>query len=287
MARLVVGCGYLGARVAQRWASSGDETFVLTRSPARAEHLVQLGLQPLVGDVTEPGSLPALPEVDTLLWSVGHDRQAGKLIHEVYVEGLRNLLQVLPAPTQRIIYISSTGVFGPCDGSWVDESSPCRPQRAGGAACWAAEQLLLNSPWASRTVVLRLAGIYGPRRLPRLKQLQASEPLATNPEGLLNLIHVDDAAQAVIRAAAAQLQLPRLFLIADGHPVRRRAFYEELACLFQTPEPVFGTSLEEMGERSGSGGHKRVSNTRMLAELGIVLSYPSYREGLAAVACDR
>lgn len=285
MARLVVGCGYLGSRVAQRWASSGDETFVLTRSPARAHQLAQLGLQPLVGDVTEPGSLPALPEVDTLLWSVGHDRQASQSIHEVYVDGLRNLLEVLPGLTHRIIYISSTGVYGECDGSWVDESSPCRPQRAGGAACWAAEQLLLNSPWASRTVVLRLAGIYGPRRLPRLKQLQAGEPLATAPAGLLNLIHVDDAAQAVMRAAAAQLHLPRCYLIADGNPVPRHAFYKELARLFQTPEPVFGTISDERGERRGSRGHKRVANTRMLAELGVVLAYPSYRAGLATLAC--
>ncbi len=286
MAKLVVGCGYLGLRVAQRWISSGDETFALTRSRARAPHLAQLGLRPLVGDVTDLGSLPQLPEVDTLLWAVGHDRQAGSSIFEVYVAGLTNLLQVLPAATQRIIYISSTGVYGQGDGSWVDETSPCRPQRAGGEACWAAEQLLLNSPWASRTVVLRLAGIYGPRRLPRLRQLQAGEPLGTTPDGLLNLIHVDDAAQAVIHAAAAQLELPRLFLIADGHPVRRRIFYQELARLFQTPEPVFGANVEEMGERVRAAGHKRVSNRRMMAELGIVLSYSSYREGLAAVRCD-
>ena len=157
-------------------------------------------------------------------------------------------------------------------------------QSAGGAACWAAEQLLLDSQWQARTVILRLAGLYGPQRLPRLRQLQAGEPLTASPDGLINLIHVEDAVQAIMRAAEMPMELPRLFLIADGHPVQRRQFYEELSRCFQTPAPTFQLRQGDKGRSGRSGGCKRVSNQRMTTELGVVLKYPSYREGLAAMA---
>ncbi len=237
MVRLVVGCGYLGCRVADAWVSQGDAVFVLTRSAPRARQLAENGLQPLIGDVTQPESLRMMPQVDTVLWAVGHDRQSGRSIHEVYVEGLGNLVHTLAEQTQRIIYISSTGVYGQSDGSWVDETSPCAPSRGGGQACLSAEQLLLGSRWADRTVILRLAGIYGPQRLPRMRQVVAGQPLRTASDGMLNLIHVEDAAQAVIRAAQADLQPPRVFLISDGKPVVRRTFYEELAVLLGAPHP--------------------------------------------------
>lgn len=201
MRRLIAGCGYLGSRAARRWQASGDEVFVLTRSTSRARHFQEQGWQPLLGDVTCPETLSPLPRVDTLLWSVGYERESGQAIHKVYVDGLRNLLGVLPDSVGRVIYISSTGVYGQTDGTWVDEATECRPTRAGGQACLAAEQLLCASAWAARTVILRLAGIYGPHRLPRLRQLQAGEPLDTAPLGLLNLIHVEDAAQVVRHVA--------------------------------------------------------------------------------------
>ena len=286
MRRLIVGCGYLGSRVAAAWLAQGDHVFVLTRRGERARHLENEGFSPLIGDVTQAPSLPDFPSVDTLLWSVGFDRDAGQDIRQVYVDGLRNLLDLLPDHLGRIVYISSTGVYGQTDGGWVDESTHCQPRRAGGQACLAAEQLLLRSPVAGRVVILRLAGIYGPNRLPRLRQLAAGEPLDTAPEGMLNLIHVDDAAHAVTHVADLPLELPRVYLIADGQPVLRRTFYDELARLFGTPAPVFGRHTSGAAASSRSGGHKRVSNGRMRDELNLTLRYGSYREGLAAMVGD-
>ena len=256
------------APAARRWQASGDEVFVLTRSTSRARHFQEQGWQPLLGDVTCPETLPPLPRVDTLLWSVGYERETGQAIHRVYVDGLRNLLGVLPDSVGRVIYISSTGVYGQTDGTWVDEATECRPTRAGGQACLAAEQLLCASAWAARTVILRLAGIYGPHRLPRLRQLQAGEPLDTAPLGLLNLIHVEDAAQVVRHVADQALQLPRVFLVADGHPVLRGTFYAEVARLWETPAANFGESRVDVAARSRSGSHKRVSNARMQSGAG-------------------
>ncbi|MCU0958572.1 MAG: SDR family oxidoreductase [Pirellulaceae bacterium] len=284
MRRLIAGCGYLGSRVARLWQAAGDDVHVLTRSAARAGHLHQLGLRPLQGDVTDPATLPPLPVVDTVLWSVGFDRRAGGAIHDVYVSGLRHVLQRLPAPTVRIVYVSSTGVFGETDGSWVDETTVCRPQRAGGRACLDAEQLLLQTDWARRTVILRLAGIYGPGRLPRLNQLRAGRPLDAAPDGLLNLIHVDDAAHVVQLVADRPLPLPRVYLVSDGHPVQRGDFYAEAARLLNTQPPVFERPVGATDALGRSGGHKRVSNQRMRSELNPTLQFRSYREGLADIA---
>lgn len=283
--RLIVGCGYLGLRVAKKWVDAGDAVYALTRSPVRAGHFRELGMQPLVGDVANSRTLPALPEVDTLVWSVGFDRRGGQEIGSVYVDGLRHLLHRLPPSVGRVIYISSTGVYGQVDGSWVDELTACRPVRAGGRACLAAEQLLKQSSWAGRSVILRLAGIYGPGRLPRLQQMRAGNPLKADAGGWLNVIHVDDAATIVGLVAERALALPRVYTVADGHPVIRREFYSEVARIWRTPPAVFCPASEAQQREDRHGGsHKRVSTARLQQELAPQLRFPTYRDGLAALA---
>src|SRR5437899_3190135 len=90
--RLIIGCGYVGRRVARRWLAAGDVVHALTRSPERAEEFRRAGLVPLVGDVTVPTTLGEFPEVDTLLYAVGLDRQSGHSQRDVYVGGLANVL---------------------------------------------------------------------------------------------------------------------------------------------------------------------------------------------------
>ena len=284
MARLVVGCGYLGCRVADRWRGEGHDVYVLTRTESRARHLENRGFLPLRGDVASATSLPPIPAVETLLWSVGFDRAAGRQMADVGVHGLGSLLTVLPPTVRRVIYSSSTGVYGQTDGSWVDESSECRPRRAGGRVCLAAETLLRASRWADRTIVLRLAGIYGPGRLPRLGQLKAGTPLAVSADAVINLIHVDDAADVIVRVANAGADLPGILVVADGQPVRRRVFYEELARLFAVPRPRFSKVEAGAAGSARQGGHKRVANRLLLEKLRFTLQYPSYRDGLSAIA---
>ncbi len=142
MVRLIFGCGYLGHRVAVRWQVAGDTPHVVTRSPSRAAALAAEGLQPIVADVLRPETLRGLPTADTVLYAVGYDRTADQSLREVYVQGLANVLAALPANTGRILYVSSTGVYGQTTGEPVDESSPCHPTREGGRACLEAEQLL-------------------------------------------------------------------------------------------------------------------------------------------------
>ncbi len=278
--KLIVGCGYLGRRVARQWMAAGHAVAGLVRSAASAESLAREGVRPIVADVTQPSSLLDLPVAETLLYAVGYDPAGGASRRAVYVDGLRTVLDAVSPEVRRAILISSTGVYAEQDGAWVDESTPCQPSRESGRALLAAEGVLAAHPLGERGIVLRLAGIYGPGRLPRRAELATGEPLPIAAGECINLIHVEDAAAAVL-AAEKYAQAPRTYLVSDGHPVRRREYFAELVRQIGLPPPLFRDPLpaEERGRR---GGDKRVNNARMLAELHVKLAYPTYREGLAA-----
>ncbi len=133
--KLIVGCGYLGLRVARLWMAAGHAVAGLVRSAASAESLAREGIRPIVADVTQPSSLLTLPVADTLLYAVGYDPAGGASRSAVYVDGLRAVLDALSPEVRRVILISSTGVYAEQGGAWVDESTPCQPSRESGRAC--------------------------------------------------------------------------------------------------------------------------------------------------------
>src|SRR5438445_11300678 len=102
---LILGCGYLGSRVATLWQRQGRSVFAATRNTAH----VLAGVEPIVCDVLDSGSLRSLPRVDTVLYAIGFDRSTGATMRSVYVDGLARVLDALPAPG-RFIYISSSSV---------------------------------------------------------------------------------------------------------------------------------------------------------------------------------
>ncbi len=282
MSKLIIGCGYLGQRVARRWRDAGHDVFVVTRSEARSRELADEGYCSIVADVLRPETLADLPVADSVLFAVGYDRRSNASIHETYAGGLAHVLDALPAETGRLIYISSTGVYGQTEGEIVDERSATEPSREGGRASLAAEQTLWAHPLGQRGVVLRLAGIYGPGRIPLVAKICAGEPIPAPERGWLNLIHVDDACSVVL-AAAERAEPPQTYLVSDGHAIERRAYYQELARLVGVPPPVFATPAPDSSSAARATSNKRVSNERMQAELNVALAYPTYREGLSAI----
>jgi nucleoside-diphosphate-sugar epimerase len=266
---LIVGCGYLGRRVARRWLSAGRRVSALTRGNADA--LAALGVEPIIGDVLAPDSHRRLPQAGTVLYAVGLDRTAGRSMRDVYVIGLANVLDAL-APTGRFIYASSTSVYAQRDGEWVDERSTAEPIEESGRVVLEAERLLrAKRPDA---IILRLGGIYGPDRLLRRQaQLRSGVPMSGDPARWLNLIHVEDGADAVL-AAESRGEPSETYNIVDDEPVMREAYYERLAELVSAPAPRFAGPTDERQ------ANRRVSNTKAKAKLGWRPRYPSYREGL-------
>lgn len=278
--RLVIGCGYLGRRVAERWLATGDEVWALTRSVERANELASAELIPIVGDVTHCSSLTALPEVDTILHAVGFDRSAAATKHAVYVDGLSNVLVAMKGRCQRFIHISSTSVYAQHAEEWVDEQSPCEPTEESGCICLDAERLIQQAaPTSSGTLfnILRLSGIYGPQRLlSRIEALRTGARLPGPRDSWLNLIHVDDATTTVM-ACAERGDAGATYLVSDDRPIRRHEYYDRLADLLNAPPPTFDDTAIA---RHTKGHGKRCRNHKLRQELHVELTYPTIERGL-------
>lgn len=282
MRRLIIGCGYLGRRVAARWVAGGDEVVALTRSMQNAEALRESGITPILGDVTAAETLESLPECDTVMHAVGFDRTASASKREVYVDGLSNVLDRMATRCGRFIHVSSTSVYGQQEGEWVDEDSPCESETESGEICIAAERLVLDrfsdKATSGQGTVLRLSGIYGPDRLlSRIDALKNAQPLPGPEDGWLNLIHVDDAALTV--TACADSESPEnVYLVSDDRPIHRGDYYRLLAKLVGAPEPVFDLAAVA---RHSRGINKRCRNRKLRERLGVKLKYPDIESGLA------
>jgi len=285
MAKLIFGCGYLGIRVAKLWQAAGESIYAVTRSADRARQLAAAGIEPILGDLTRDSQLRLPQGVRTVLFAVGYDRNAGQPIHEVFVGGLARAIDSMPAVVDRFLYVSSTGVYGNVIGQEVNEDDPTQPTREGGRACLAAERLLSASRFANQAVILRLAGLYGPGRIPRAADLIAERPINAPAQGWLNLIHVDDAAR-IVQLAERLASPPRNYVVSDGAPVIRAEYYAELARLLKAPPPQFVEP--DFGSHSAlrATSDKRVNPRRMFEELRPTLRYASYKEGLAAIVAE-
>ena len=228
-------------------------------------------------------SLARLPMADRALYCVGFDRKAGVPQRTVYVDGLRKALGRLHDRVGRLVYTSSTGVYGQDDGEWVDEDSATEPRTESGRACLEAEGVV--GAYARETglhsVIVRYVGLYGPGRILRRDALIKGSPIAADPDKYLNMIHIDDAA-AVAVAALDRGEPGSIYLASDDRPSTRREFYGRTAELLGAPPPRF---VPPEGDRDEP--NKRVRNRRMREALGVDLNYDDFTEGLpAALAGD-
>ncbi len=293
---LIVGCGYVGAQVARRAREAGHVVYGLTRSQSRFSELQSLGVEPCLGHWLEPQSLVNLPDVDRILVAVPHraddswsasgetiDGENAKLVERTHAIGLQNLLAAIPTGWQKLVYLSTTGVYGVSSAGWVDEQTPLSPTRAGPRIAVAAEQWLTES-LASRLVegqsfcILRLAGIYGPGRIPLADRLRRGQPLAVPREGYLNLVHVSDIARMLCLLLGSSYP-HSTYLFSDGRPVLRETFYRHLAKLCGVPAPEF-IEPDQHDAKVRRATDKRISPRRILAETGFEFEFPDYRSGL-------
>jgi nucleoside-diphosphate-sugar epimerase len=283
MTNLIIGCGYLGRRVAELWLDAGQSVAAVTRSQMRAEELKRHGIQSVVADITRPATLDKLPEAQAVLFAVGYDITSGLSRREYFIHGLQAVIEALSPNVQRFILISSTSVYGQTDGQLVDEHSPCMPISENGSVCLETENVLTNSRFGPCAVILRLAGIYGPGRLHRrAKDLLAGIPITVPKDNFLNLIHVDDAS-AILAAAAIHAKPPCTFIVADGHAVKYLDYIAYLAKLLGVSDPQFIEPTACESDQVRALSNKRLSSSQILSELGVQLKYPTYQKGLKAV----
>jgi nucleoside-diphosphate-sugar epimerase len=285
MTTLIIGCGYLGERLGTRLRQHGERVFGTVRSPLRADRVAAQGIEPIIADVLAPKSLTRLPAAERVFYCVGFDRAAGFSMRSVYVDGLRHVLNSLPRSVTRLVYASSTGVYGQTAGEWVDETSPADPKHESGRVCLEAEQLVWN--WATTNdhsataIVLRFAGLYGPGRTVRRSILERGEAIPGDPSKFLNLIHIDDAAHAAAAVLTASQPEP-LYVVTDDRPITRDEYYTQMATRLGTPAPQFILPAPGSLEAAREATNKRLSNHRIKSGLGLSLTFPDITTGLAA-----
>ncbi|WP_018949746.1 SDR family oxidoreductase [Thioalkalivibrio sp. ALMg11] len=270
---LIMGCGDLGCAVGEHLANAGHSVWGLRRQP---EHIPE-PIQPLSGDFGVADGLPELPPaLDTVYFIATPGEFTESAYRRAYVDGLRNTLTALERTNQqprRVVFISSTSVYGADDGRWVDETSPTEPTRFSGRCLREAEQLLADSPFPG--VVLRLGGIYGPGREYHLRKVcegirgQHEAPVWTNR------IHRDDCVGLLTHLFHLDDPDP-IYLGVDDEPALR---HELLAWLAQAME-IDPPGTPPMPEGGVSG--KRCCNKRLHAS-GYRLQYPDYRTGYRAL----
>ena len=249
---LIVGCGYLGRVLASRLLERGQRVHGTVRQRSDAEALRRMGVMPLMLEVTKPLSFPAMApamRADTLdvYYLVPPGRTGGvPAPRQVILGGIAHITrQLRQAAVRRGVLVSSTAVYGNMTGGRVDADTTPQPNSERGRLLLEGENLWREQDEAGhRWRVVRLAGLYGPGRIVGEKAVREGAPLVGDPEALLNLIHVDDAAELLIAAmggsGAAGVELG-----ADGHPVARMDYYAELAQrLSATPPRVIDDPAE-------------------------------------------
>jgi nucleoside-diphosphate-sugar epimerase len=273
---LIAGCGYVGSALARRLTDASCEVFGLRRKPSGLPD----GIQPIAADLLECATLRALPaDLDAVLYTAAADGFDEAAYKAAYVDGLRNLLGALEEQHQsprRILFTSSTAVYGQSDGEWVDETSLTGPRGFSGRCVLEGEQLLLASRYPS--LVLRLGGIYGPGRTRLIESVRSGKArLREGPSHYTNRIHRDDCAGAL--AHLLGLEAPqRIYLGVDCEPADEVLVLHWLAERLGVPPP----QVEPTRANGRSPGSKRAANDRLLAS-GYRFLYPTFREGYGAL----
>jgi len=187
-----------------------------------------------------------------------------------------------------IVYLSTIGVYGDHGGAWVDETSATAARSERGRARLVAERQwrALEASTGVPVHILRLAGIYGPGRNLLMKLRQGEARRVAKPGQIFNRIHVEDIAQAIDLALAAPGP-GSLWNVADEEPAPPQdviAFAAQLLGIAPPPEEAFETAEMTPMARSFYADNKRVSIAKLKRELGFAPKYPTYREGLRALA---
>lgn len=284
---IIVGCGDIGLRVAQRWLTHGASVTGIVASQASQKKLELQGVNACQVDLDEPE--PVLPEIPGESMFYYFVPPPAKGVEDSRCQHFLFSLSTQQNRPRRIVAISTTGVYGDCGGDRINEAQIPRPTADRAKRRYDMENRL--KVWcqqhAVELVILRVGGIYGPNRLP-LKRIQDGIPvLHESLAPKTNRIHEEDLADICVAAARVETSY-RIYNVSDGTDSNMTEYFYTLADHFHLPRPPAVDWVE--AERSMSAGmlsylkeSRRIDNSRMLNELGIKLRYPTLEKGLSEI----
>lgn len=278
------GLGYSAEALARRLRGNGWTIAGTGRDPANIARLRGEGYE-ITSFSGEPGNdavPPLLAGTTHLLLSIPPGPDGDPVL--AHYRGIIAALGSL----QWIGYLSTVGVYGNHQGALVDESAELKPNSARTKARMVAESawLHLGEEIGRPAQVFRLAGIYGPGRSALDKIAEGTARRVIKPGQVFNRIHVEDIA-TVLEASIARPHAGAIYNVADDEPAPPDeviAYAAELLGVAPPPEVPFEEAELSPMARSFYADSRRVSNARIKSELRVSLAYPTYREGLAALA---
>ena len=284
-----LGFGYCAQHYAAEFGMRFDRIVGTTRNPSAysraGERKNAVDMLAFDGNTASPDLRAAIADADALLISAAPSQHGDPVLAP-----LRD--DIVAAPhLATLVYLSTIGVYGDHDGGWIDESTPAQP-----AAERSRERLAAERAWQalaaarkSAVAILRLAGIYGPGQNALVNVREGRARRIVKPGQVFNRIHVADIAQAI--DAALSRPADGIFNLADDEPSAPGdpiVFAAGLLGVAPPPEIPFAQAATTMTPMALSfyGESKRVRNDRLKSVLGVTLRYPTYREGLRALAAE-
>jgi nucleoside-diphosphate-sugar epimerase len=277
MTILLAGCGDLGTEAGLRFAALGHRVVGWRRSPGK----LPASIEGVAADLSSP-DLPAVPaDTTAVVIAVAADSPTDAAYRAAYLDGLSHVLDALErddVTPRRVLFVSSTAVYGDAAGGWVDESTTPDPGGFSGRVICEAEDLLLSrlGGSASAPVALRLGGIYGPGRTRLIDQVRNGTAVIPDEPRYTNRIHRDDAAGAIVHLTTMDSKPAPVYVGVDTDPAELGDVLRFLAAEMGCAEPPVGPAGE------ARGGNKRCSSA-LLRGTGFEFAYPSFREGYREV----
>lgn len=277
---LVFGYGYTARVIGQNLLAEGWRVIGTTRSSEKATTMTADGIEPVLWPAEDISG--ALAAATHILISTASSEEGDPVLVALESEVRQRASQY-----KWVGYLSTTAVYGDRNGGWVDESSPLSPATRRGQLRADAEQawLDLGAETGLPVHIFRLAGIYGPGRGPFAKVRAGTARRIIKKGQVFSRTHVEDIAQ-VLRASIEQPNAGAIYNVCDNDPAPPQEVIAEAARMLNLPLPEavdFDTTEITPMARSFYAESKKVSNRRILEELGITLKYPDYRSGLKAL----
>ena len=279
---LIVGCGDVGMRLIPLLRSR-FRVFALTSQSERLSELRSAGVIPILGNLDNPQSLYRLKGLADIVVHLAPPPMQGSLDQRT-----RNLVAILPRHG-KLVYVSTTGVYGDCKGAFFDETRPVAPVNARAERRVDAERVLRR--WArhheGKLSILRVPGIYAADRLPLERLRQGTPALLDADDVYTNHIHADDLAQ-IIALALFRAQPLRVYHTVDDSALKMGDYFDQGAAAFKLPLPPRVPRAELSKQVSPMllsfmSESRRLSNERMKTELGVRLRWPAVSDLLASL----
>lgn len=288
----IFGCGYLGIRLADTLINHGYEVGALTKNQTYAEILKAKGIKEVIVDRLESDTWHSLvgSEYSKIINCVSSAGNGLSGYESSYHQGQASIIRWAKSHSVKsFIYTSSTSVYPEDSGAWVEENSLEDEAIHSDAAqiLRRAENLIeKNQSHFGQYFILRLSGIYGPKRHYLLNQIQSSKVIAGSGDYFMNMIHVDDILSAILKLINSEEPIASgIYNLSDDTPTRKEDVVKWLAEQLNLSVPSFDKDLlsQRNASRKTRTKNRRIANRKLKDSLGLALKYPSFKEGYSQI----